>query len=274
MKVKKFALSTILNIIALIASLVIIVPLGVVVINSFKTQQEAYTMSLALPEKLMWENYAVVVERGKLGTSFLNSLLYASVSVIIIVFTVVMAAFVFARRKTKLNNFMYYFVLIGISIPTNYVALMQVMKLTGMLNTRTGLILIYCAINIPLSLFMCIGFINTIPREIDEAAIIDGCAPLSLFFRVIAPLLTPIMATLFVLNFMSVWNDFTMPMYFMNRTSGWPMTLAVYNFFGQFERSWNLVCADIVLTSLPVMIVFLLGQKYIVGGLTAGSVKG
>lgn len=274
MKVKKFALSTILNIIALIASLVIIVPLVVVVINSFKTQQEAYTMSLALPEKLMWENYAVVVERGKLGTSFLNSLLYASASVIIIVFTVVMAAFVFARRKTKLNNFMYYFVLIGISIPTNYVALMQVMKLTGMLNTRTGLILIYCAINIPLSLFMCIEFINTIPREIDEAAIIDGCAPLPLFFRVIAPLLTPIMATLFVLNFMSVWNDFTMPMYFMNRTSGWPMTLAVYNFFGQFERSWNLVCADIVLTSLPVMIVFLLGQKYIVGGLTAGSVKG
>lgn len=274
MKGRKKILSAALNVTAILVSMVFILPMVVVVINSFKTQQEAYTMSLALPGQLMWENYAVVIEKGKLVTSFFNSLLYASVSVIIIVILVAMSAFVFARRKTKLNNFMYYFILIGLSIPTNYVALMQVMKWTGLLNTRAGLILIYCAINIPLSLFMCIGFINTIPREIDEAAIIDGCAPLSLFFRVIAPLLTPIMATLFVLNFMSVWNDFTMPMYFMNRTSGWPMTLAVYNFFGQFERSWNLVCADIVLTSLPVMIVFLLGQKYIVGGLTAGSVKG
>lgn len=274
MKTGKMFSSLGLNLLAVLVSLIIVVPLVVVVVNSFKTQQEAYIMSLALPQSLVWENYAVVIERGKLGISFLNSLLYASVSVITIVFTVVMAAFVFARRKTRLNNFMYYFILVGISIPTNYVALMQVMKLTGLLNSRLGLILIYCAINIPLSLFMCIGFIHTIPREIDEAAVIDGCKPLSLFLRVIVPLLTPIMATLFVLNFMSVWNDFTMPMYFMNRTSGWPMTLAVYNFFGQFERSWNLVCADIVLTSLPVMIVFLMGQKYIVGGLTAGSVKG
>lgn len=271
---KKSVTSVFLNSIAILVSFIVIIPFVVVLINSFKTQQEAYTMSLSLPKELIFENYLIVIEKGKLAISFFNSLLYASASVIMIVIFVTAAAFVFSRRKTKLNNFMYYFILIGISIPTNYVALMQVMKVTQLMNTRIGLILIYVAINIPLSLFLCIGFIATIPKEIDEAAVIDGCTAMQLFVRVIVPLLLPIMATLFVLNFMSVWNDFTMPMYFMNRTSGWPMTLAVYNFFGQFERSWNLVCADIVLTSFPVMIVFLLGQKYIVGGLMAGSIKG
>lgn len=274
MKVKKGFFQILLNVMAAVASLVIILPLVVVVVNSFKTQQEAYTMSLSLPRELILENYAVVIEQGKLLISFMNSMIYASGSVLIIVFTVIASAYVFARRKSRLNNFMYYYMLIGISIPTNYVALMQIMKATQLVNTRLGLILIYSAINIPLSLFLSIGFINTIPREIDEAAVIDGCGAIGLFRRVVMPLLTPITATLFVLNFMSVWNDFAMPMYFMNKTAGWPMTLAVYNFFGQFERSWNLVCADIVLTSLPVMIIFLLGQKYIVGGLTAGSVKG
>jgi len=106
-----------------------------------------------------------------------------------------------------------------------------------------------------------------------EAAIIDGCNPSSLYFRIIFPLLKPIIATLFVLNFMSTWNDFTMSIYFLNESSKWPMTLAVYNFFGQFSTQWNLVCADIVLTCIPVLIVFILGQKYIVAGMTSGSVK-
>lgn len=272
--IKQSILSIALNTVAIAVSLIVVIPLIVVLLNSVKTLQESYTMSLALPTEIVLENYAVVIEKGKLAVSFFNSLLYASVSVLFVVISVVAAAFVFARRKSRMNHFIYYVILLGISIPTNYVALMQVMKLTHLLNTRIGLILIYIAINIPLSLFMCIGFINTVPKEIDEAAVIDGCNAGNLFFRVVLPLLVPIIATLFVLNFMSVWNDFTMPMYFMNRTDGWPMTLAVYNFFGQFERNWNLVCADIVLTSLPVLTVFLLGQKYIVAGLTTGAVKG
>ena len=115
---------------------------------------------------------------------------------------------------------------------------------------------------------------STIPREIDEAAVLDGCTPVQLFIKVIAPLLKPIISTLFVLDFMAVWNDFTMPLYYLNNSKQWPMTLAVYNFFGAFENSWNLVAADIMLTLLPVLVVFVLGQKYIVGGVAAGSVKG
>ena len=102
----------------------------------------------------------------------------------------------------------------------------------------------------------------------------DGCSGIKLFLRIIVPLLTSVLVTVFVLNFLSVWNEFTAPLYMLNTVEMWPMTLAVYNFFGQFSAKWNLVSADIVLTSLPVLIVFLIGQKYIVGGLTSGAVKG
>ena len=151
---------------------------------------------------------------------------------------------------------------------------MKVMQMFHLVNSRFGIILLYAAINIPLSLFLSYGFIGTIPREIDEAAVIDGCRPHQLFIRVILPLLKPILSTLFVLNFMAVWNDFTMPLYFLNNSGKWPMTLAVYNFFGAFENAWNLVSADIILTLIPVLIVFILVQKYIVGGISSGSVKG
>ena len=113
-----------------------------------------------------------------------------------------------------------------------------------------------------------------VDMEQHEAAIIDGCTPFQLFTRVIIHLLKPALVTIFVLNFMGVWNDFTMPLYYLNNSRKWPMTLAVYNFFGMYERQYNLVCADIVLTMCPVLLIFILGQKYIVGGISTGAVKG
>ena len=159
-------------------------------------------------------------------------------------------------------------------MPLNNVALMKIMKGLSLVNTRYGLIFLYAAINIPLALFLMFGFIETVPREIDEAAVIDGASAGQLFIRVILPLIKPVIVTVGILNFMSIWNDFSMPLYFMNNSDKWPMTLAVYNFFGQFEQSWNLVSADIVLTAFPVLIIFIFGQKYIVGGVSTGAVKG
>jgi raffinose/stachyose/melibiose transport system permease protein len=274
MKTKKYILGFIINTIVLIISLVVLVPLLVVFLNSFKTQQEANSMSFSLPAEWMVENYLTVIERGKLLGAFMNSFIYAACSVAIIVTVVAAAAFVLARNKSRFNKLLYYFIITGIAIPINNVALMEVMKITGLVNTRIGIILLYAAINIPLSLFLGYGFISTIPKEIDEAAVIDGCSSYMLFLKIILPLLKPILSTLFILNFMAVWNDFIMPLYFLNKSEQWPMTLAVYNFFGAFERSWNLVSADIILTLLPVFIIFIAGQKYIVGGISAGAVKG
>jgi raffinose/stachyose/melibiose transport system permease protein len=272
--IKKSAGSIIGNIVTVFISLMVLIPIVVLFLNSFKTQGESNKMSLSLPKEWIFSNYKTVIEQGKLISSFFNSLLYATVSVLIIVIVVAAAAFVIARNRKGINNIIYYFILSGIAIPINNVALMKVLQALELVNTRLGIILVYAAINIPLSLFLSYGFISTIPREIDEAAVIDGCGPIKLFVKIILPLLKPIISTLFVLNFMAIWNDFTMPLYYLNNSAKWPMTLAVYNFFGAFENSWNLVSADIMLTLLPVLIVFILGQKYIVGGVAAGSVKG
>lgn len=262
------------NLATIFISLIVIVPLVVLFLNSFKTAGEANRMTLSLPTQWMFENYTLVIEQGKLGSSFLNGLLYATGSVIIVVGVVSAAAFVISRNQKGMNRFLYYFIISGIAMPINNVALMKVMQAFHLMNTRIGIILLYAAINIPLSLFLAYGFIGTIPREIDEAAVIDGCKSHQLFIQVIAPLLKPIVSTLFVLDFMAVWNDFTMPLYYLNNSRKWPMTLAVYNFFGAFENSWNLVAADIILTLAPVLLVFIIGQKYIVGGVSAGAVKG
>lgn len=271
---KKLVGTITINIVALFTSLIVLIPLVVLFLNSFKTQGESNKMSLSLPKEWIFANYKTVIEQGKLVSSFFNSLLYATCSVLIITIVVAAAAFVIARNRKGINNIIYYFIISGIAIPINNVALMEVLKALHLVNTRIGIILIYAAINIPLSLFLSYGFISTIPREIDEAAVIDGCGPVKLFALIILPLLKPIIATLCVLNFMAVWNDFTMPLYYLNNSAKWPMTLAVYNFFGAYENSWNLVSADIMLTLLPVLVVFILGQKYIVGGVAAGSVKG
>ena len=271
---KRILRSLLLNILSLFFCALVVVPIIALVVNSFKTSGEANSMSLSLPKTWQFENYLTVIKQGKLISSFFNGIIYSLFSVLIIIIAVSAAAFVISRNKRGLNKAIYYFVISGIAMPINNVALMKVMQTLHIVNTRGGLILLYAAINIPLSLFLCYGFVATIPRELDEAAILDACSPLELFVFVILPLLKPIIATLFVLNFMAVWNDFAMPLYYLNTSRKWPMTLAVYNFFGAFENAWNLVSADIVLTLLPVLVVFIIGQKYIVGGVSAGAVKG
>jgi raffinose/stachyose/melibiose transport system permease protein len=266
--------SVLLNIVAAIGSLLVVIPIYVLFINSIKSPAESRSMSIAFPTELHFENFLTVIEKGKLLSSFMNSFIYSACSVLLIVICVLFAAFVISRNTSRLNKAIYYFIIAGIAMPLNNVTLMKVLQVLKLMNTRPGIIFIYAAMNIPLSLFLAYGFIGTIPRELDEAALLEGCTPFQMFTKIIFPLLKPIASTLVVLNTMAVWNDFMMPLYYLNSSKKWPMTLAVYNFYGMFEKSWNLVSADIVLTILPVLIVFIAGQKYITGGISAGAVKG
>ncbi len=273
----KFTRSFLKNAFAWSISIIVLIPFAVMLVNSLKTREESYSMTLKLPAVFQFQNYLEVIEQGKIIPSFFNSFMYAAICVIIVVLTCSMAAFVISRNETRLNRFVYFLIIMGIVLPINYVALMKTMQLTMLNNTRIGISLLYAAMNIPISLFITYSFISAIPRDLDEAAIIDGCGAWSLFFKIIFPLLKPVMITVGVLSFMATWNDFMMPLYYLNNSAKWPMSLTVYNFFGasmQAQRQWNLVCADIVLTSAPVIIVYLLGQKYIVSGITAGAVKG
>jgi raffinose/stachyose/melibiose transport system permease protein len=262
------------NLLALCVCLLVIIPVYVVVVNSLKDSAEARTMSADLPTSPHFENFATVIERGKLAQSFVNSMLYASSATVTSTILAAMAAYTLARNKSPLNRFIYFFFVMGIAMPLNFFTLTKIMQFTHLINTRLGIIILYAATQIPFNVFLMYGFVDSIPQELDEAAIIDGCGPLRLFFSVIFPLLMPVIVTAGVLNFVGIWNDFLLPLYYLNNSTYWPMTLAVYNFFGQFQQDWNLVSADIVLTVMPVLFIYLLGQRFILSGLTSGAVKG
>ncbi|MBM6801571.1 carbohydrate ABC transporter permease [Mediterraneibacter glycyrrhizinilyticus] len=273
-KRKKLILNILKNVLAWAFSLLMLVPLALIVVNAFKPDSEALTMTLALPKEWDFSNFAVVIEKGKLVRSFFNSLLYAGCATILTVLFGSMAAYVFARRRGKKENTMYIYMALGIVIPINYVALMKVMQVTQLNDTAIGIILLYTALQLPFTVFLLYGFVSKVPVDLDEAAVLDGCGPWRLFFNIVMPMMRSSMITAAVLCFLNTWNEFVMPLYFLNSSEKWPMTLAVYNFFGQYSTSWNLVCADILLTCLPVIIMYLVCQKYIVGGQTAGAVKG
>ena len=274
MKRRKRLASLSLNALAWCLSLIMLAPLLLILVNSFKTSQAASDMNLALPASFEWSNYSLVVEKGKLGVTFLNSVLYSVGSVLLCTLLCTMASYVLSRNRRRLHRFLYLFLVLGIAMPINFITLMKTMQALRLINTRIGIILLYTATQTPFNIFLIHSFVGKISPEIDEAAVIDGASPAGLFFRIVMPLLKPVLVTVMVLTFLNTWNEFVMPLYFLGSSDNWPMTLAVYNFFGMYFKDWNLVCADIVLTSLPVVIVYLLGQKYIVSGMTAGAVKG
>jgi raffinose/stachyose/melibiose transport system permease protein len=262
------------NVFIWLLSLFMFVPFVLILINSLKDQSQASSMGIDLPTSLHWDNYSVVIEKGKLLQSFINSIMYASLSSVLSVVLSALAAYVLSRNRTKLNRFLYFFVILGIAMPVNFVTLTKVMQITHLINSQLGIIILYSVMAIPFSVFLIYGFVSSVPRELDEAGIVDGCKPFRLFYSIVLPLLKPVAITVIILNFLNSWNDFVLALYYLNSSTKWPMTLAVYNFFGQFQVSWNLVSADIALTTLPVLIIYLLGQRYIIAGMTAGSVKG
>ncbi len=262
------------NVLAWFASLLVIIPLLLVLLNAFKGDGETINMTLALPKTWNFSNFSTVIEKGKLAGSFINSLLYAGAGTVITIFFGSMAAYLFSRRRGKAMQAVYMYVVLGMVIPVNYVTLTRTMQMFHLTNTSLGIILLYVAMQTPFTVFLIYGFVSKIPVELDEAAVIDGCSPMQLYVTIIFPMLKSAMVTSGVLCFLNCWNEFMMPLYFLHSSEKWPMTLAVYNFFGQFEMKWNLICADVLLTCLPVIIIYLLGQKYIIGGQTAGAVKG
>jgi raffinose/stachyose/melibiose transport system permease protein len=270
---KRYILTALKQLLCILICLLVVVPFYVVVINAFKTKGEAARMNVFLPTVWHVENFTEVIRKGKLMQGFLNSLLYAGASSLVGVLLSSMAAFVICRKHTRTNGTLFYFILCGLFFPINYVTLIQVLNFLGVNNTKLGLVLVYTSSMIPFCVFVMRNFVLTVPVELDEAAVLDGVGPLGLFFRIAAPVLKPALFTCFLLQFMGVWSDFLTPLYVISASSLWPMNLAVYNFFGKYAAYWNLVFADILLTVMPVVILYLFGQRYIISGMTSGAVK-
>ena len=272
---KPLTVQTVLKqLLCIFLSVIVLAPLYLVLINSFKTKSEAARMNLSFPTQWVFTNYPDVFKKAKLLTGFGNSMLYSFASTTAGVLLCAMAAYVLSRKRTKLNNFIYYFFICGLFFPVNYITLVRVFQWMGLTNTSLGIILVFTSAMIPFCVFTIYSFVETIPTELDEAAVIDGAPPTMMFFRVILPLLKPTLMTCFILQFMGVWNDFLTPLYLSSKSKLFPMTMSVYQFFGKEGSNWNYVFADIVMTVIPVVAVYAVGQRYIIGGVTAGAVKG
>lgn len=273
--------AAITNLLASLVAVIAIAPIYLLFANALKTQSDANSMSPEPPLNLQWSNFTTVIDQGGLVTAFLNSALYAFGSTILGVLVAALAAYVLARRPNRWHQIIYLTLIMGLALPTNYVTLMKVMQMTGMINTQIGMIVLYAAMQLPFNVFLIYAFIGTVPRELDEAAFLDGASPIRTFRSIILPILTPVLVTCGVLNILNVWSDFINPLYFTNNSDNWPMTLSVFNFFSQGTSfsgaggsNWALVSADVVLSILPVIIIYVIAQRWILSGLGAGAVKG
>lgn len=253
-------------------ALVFIAPLFMVLTNSFKTAKEAGKFTIALPTEWLFSNYSMVFESANIGRAFINGVVISTGSVVTILFAASIAAYAIARSKSKWANALYYVFLCGLVIPVAFIPTYLVLDKLNLLGSYIGLILVSATYGLPMSIFLYTGFIKTIPRELDEAAIVEGCPPARLFYSILLPLLKPVTMTLVIFNFVGCWNDIQVPLYFSN-SDKWALPLTVYSFYGAYSSSWNLIFADIVLTVLPLLILYIIGQKYIISGMTAGAVK-
>lgn len=263
-----------LEIALVLLSLLILVPLLIMVFGSFMTSTEVLSFSLKLPKKWLFSNYTTVFEDGGLLKAFLNGILITVVSSVVNIVTSSAASFILARREGKLSGFLYVFFFTGLIAPMSIITTIKVLQWINIYGSTTSVILIYSALNTAFSVFLYSGFIRSLPKALDEAAFLEGANVFNVFFRIVMPLMLPVNATVAIMVFMGVWNDITIPLYFLTDSSTWTMPLTVYNFYGQYSRDWNLIFADLVMTSLPVFILYLFAQRFIVSGLTAGSVKG
>ncbi|MBU9737330.1 carbohydrate ABC transporter permease [Diplocloster agilis] len=271
---KKTVKAGVLNLCIFLLSLLILVPVCIVVLNSFKTQGEAASFTLSLPTKWIMDNYREVFATSDIWGSMRNGIVYSGFSSVGVMMVSAMAAFVLSRRRTGGCNKFYYLFMAGLVLPMSIIPTIMTTKQLHLYGTYLNLILLYIAFNIPFCVFMYYGFMETIPSSLDEATLIDGGGAVSLFFRVILPLLKPVTVTSVLIIATGIWNDFYYQLYFTRSSDMWAMPMTVYNYFGQYSRSWNLVCADIVIAVVPILIVFILFQKQIVDGMTVGAVKG
>ncbi|MEG2859883.1 MAG: carbohydrate ABC transporter permease [Clostridia bacterium] len=247
------------------------VPFYFVVINSFKTRQEASLMNISWPSTFqIAENYRKVLEtnNGIVVRAFGNSIFITACSILLMVVVCSMAGFVLQRKNDKVGLIANFVVLSGLMIPP------AIVQGIGIYKSLYGMVLVEVALNCSFSCILYRGFMATIPRELDEAAVIDGCNPPVLFARIIFPLLKPVTATVIVLSAVNIFNDFVNPLYFLPGTKNATVQQTLYNFNGQYGSDWNLLFADVMLITIPPLLLFIFFNKKIVSGMVAGAIKG
>lgn len=255
---------------------VFIIPFLFMVVNSLKERREANRLSLSLPEIPMWENFVEVLQTNdyQILTAFKNSFILTIGSVLCLVVCCSMAGYVIQRRKDRTTKIANTMIMAGLMIPAAVLPTIWVLQALRLYKTMPGMILIETALQIPFTTMLYRGFMSTIPVELEEAAFIDGCTPAHMFRTIIFPLLKPVTSTVIILDAVTIFNDFTNPLYFFPGAENVTVQLTLYNFMGQFSSAYNMLFADVLIITIPMLIIFLIFNNKIVDGMVAGSVKG
>lgn len=273
MKVARKKLDIIFSIILWIGSIFVIYPLLMVVMTSFKEKREANRLSITLPREWLFENYSEVFQKGNVLQGLFNSVFVSVVVVGIVLVTASMLSYAIVRRDTKACRMIDKLLTFGIIAPFAAMPTMTLLQAVGVYGSLWGLVFVYSALYLPFSAMMITSYIKGIPKDLDEAAAIDGATGLTLFLKITVPLLKPIASTVMVLVFMWSWNELQIPLYLLNSSAQYTLPLTVYSFYGAYSTSWNLVCADVIVVSIPVVLLYIFAQKYVISGMTAGAVK-
>ena len=268
----------VIGVVAILASVVVfLVPFMFILLTASKTVQDSADLGFTLPKQwVLLQNISTVLKTGDAVVlrAFINSATLTVVSVAIMVVLAAMAGYVLDRRRSRWNTVANLFVLAGLIVPPAVVPTIWVLQSLGLFKTLPGLILIEATFGLSFCILLFRSFVSSIPRELDEAAIVDGASPLRLFFSVILPLLKPVVITVIVVQAVNVFNSFQNPLYFLPGNAGVTVQLTLYNFQSQTLNQWNLLFTDILLITIPPLVMYLIFNRQIVAGMTAGAVKG
>jgi raffinose/stachyose/melibiose transport system permease protein len=265
----------VLEIIGIALGILFLIPFYFVFINSVKPFAAILIDAAAWPEEFMFSNYAKVWDIINFPRAFWNSLIITVASNIGLVIISSMAAWKMVRTPGKFSKILFVIFVSAMVIPFQTV-MIPLMKLGGALNLTNsipGLVIMYFGFGVPLSLFLFHGFVKTVPVEIEESAMIDGCSQFGVFWRIVFPLLKPITVTVIILNTLWIWNDYLLPLLVLQDAELRTIPLAASSFFAQYTKQWDMGLAALVLGIAPIIVFFLLLQKHIIKGIASGSIK-
>jgi len=261
---------------AVLLALLFLVPFYFLLANSVKPYADILLDASSLPKSLHWDNYKKAFDVMNFMRAFRNSLIITATSIVGLALFGSMAAYRMVRKPSMYNNLLFTLFVAAMVIPFQsiMIPLMKVGSWFHLVNSIPGIWLCYIGFGSSLTIFLYHGFVKSIPAEIEEAAVVDGCSPYGVFWRIVFPLLKPMTMTIIILNSLWIWNDFLLPQLMLGRPSLRTIPLSTFSFFGQYTKQWDLALAALVMGVLPIVVFFLFLQKHIIEGITAGSVKG
>lgn len=266
-----------IEILLIVLALIWFIPIYYLIVTTFKTPQDATNNPLGLPKVWMLQNYVAAWTKMEYPRALGNTVFITGCSVFLIVMIGGMAGYALARTKTKWGNRMFLFFLCGLMVPfqMNIISLYKIVKSLGLMNSVFAVILVNTAINLPQSIFLSKEFVaSTVPLELEEAADIDGIGVFGKFFKLVLPLMQPVMSTIIIIATLNVWNEFLTPLLFIQSRENGVILQEVSRNIGQFATDWTAMFPMLMLGVAPLMIFYIFMQKYIIGGVAAGAVKG